>query len=155
MSKPQNSFFQIIPAKKNYPKIKTKSNVRIERNNYMSRPQIVVKNSPLWVKNDPKIKSKSKVRAEENIGNKSHSTAWVHLKTVFEPFPDPQKSPILQLKIFQLQISSTSLQLQVFSTSNFFNLKFIKHEISATSNFFHFSSTSNFFNFKFLQLQIH
>ena len=127
------------------------------------------KKSPLGpqkVQTDPKIKSKAKVRIEENIGNKSCSTAWVDLKTVFEPFPDPQNSPFLQL-----QISSTSLQLQIFSTSNLLSFKFLQLQISVTSNIFNFkslqnqmtttsiffqlytSSTSNFF-FKFkLQIQ--
>ena len=75
---------------KNDPKIKSKSNVRIEGNienescsTTWVDPQTVFepcsnpKNSPLGpqkVKNDPKIRSKSSVRIEVNIVNESCST---------------------------------------------------------------------------------
>ena len=49
---------------------------------------------PQKVKMNPKIKSKSKVRIEGTIENKSFSTTWVDPKTVFEPYPDQQNSPL-------------------------------------------------------------
>ena len=48
---------------------------------------------PQKVKNDPKIMSKSKVRIERTIENKSCSTTWVDIKTVFELYPDPENIP--------------------------------------------------------------
>ena len=86
----------------------------------VSEPYHDPKNSPLEpqkVKNDPKIKSKLKVRMKENIENKSCLTTWVQPKTVFEPYPD-------------FKGASNFLQLQISSTSNFFNLKFL--QISST-----------------------
>ena len=87
---------------KNAPKIRSKSNVRIDRNKENKETENCSttwvdhktvfelypnpKNSqlgPKKVKMTPKIKSKSKVRIEENIENKSYSTSWVVPKTVF------------------------------------------------------------------------
>ena len=87
MSRPQNSFWTLsqpqkqpvmAPKSQNYPKIKSKSNVRIERNRENEscsttwvdpktdfEPCPDPKNSslgPKKVKNDPKIKSKLKIR---------------------------------------------------------------------------------------------
>ena len=105
---------------KNDPKIKSKWNVRIERNienkicwTTWVDPKTVVelysnhKNSPLGppkVKNDPKnsplrlqkvknsrkIKSNSKVRIEESIKNESCSTIFVDPKTLIELKPVPK-----------------------------------------------------------------
>ena len=41
-----------------------------------------------------KKRSKNEARIEENIENKSVSTTYVDPKTVFEPHPDPEISPL-------------------------------------------------------------
>ena len=46
----------------------------------------------------PKL-SEKKVTIEKNIENKSFSTTCVDLKTVFEPYPDPKKSPLGPIKV--------------------------------------------------------
>ena len=100
MSRPQNSFWTLPRPKKiahlgpkkakNDPKIKSKSDVRIEGNienescstawvdhTTFFEPFRNPKNSPLGpqkVKNDLKIKSKSNVRIEGNIENEIWST---------------------------------------------------------------------------------
>ena len=86
---PKNSLLGLQKVK-NGPKIKSKSNVAIERNKENESclttwvdPKTVVdpypnpKNSTLGsqkVKNDPKIKAKSNVRIERNNKNESCST---------------------------------------------------------------------------------
>ena len=40
-----------------------------------------------------------KIRIEGTIENKSCSTTWVDLKTVFEPYPEPKDSPLGPQKI--------------------------------------------------------
>ena len=92
------------PKSQKYPKIKSKSNVRIEgtiENKSCSatwvdpktgfQPDPDPKNSPLGpkkVKNEPKIKSTSNIRIEGTIENKSYSTTWIDPKIAFEPYPD-------------------------------------------------------------------
>ena len=107
----------MAPKCQNDPKIKSKSNDRIEGNienescsTIWVDPKTVIepysdpKNSPLGpqkVKNDPKIKSKSKskVRIEGTIENKSFSTTWVDPKIVFQPNFDPEISPLGPQKV--------------------------------------------------------
>ena len=96
-----------LPQKvKNYPKIESKSNVRIERNKEnescsttwvdpksVVEPYPSLKNSPLGpqkVKNDPKIESKSNVEIERNKENESSSTTWVDPKSMLNPTPTPK-----------------------------------------------------------------
>ena len=50
---------------------------------------------PQKVKNYPKIRSKSNVRIEGNIENESCSTTQIDPRTVFKPYPNPNKSPLL------------------------------------------------------------
>ena len=60
----------------------------------MVRPQKQPIRAPKSEKKVPKIKSKSNVRIEETIENKSWLATWVDPKTIFEPNPEPKKSPL-------------------------------------------------------------
>ena len=90
------------------PKIKSKSNVRIEGNiehescstTWVDPIKVIEpypnpKNSPLGlqkVKNEQKIDSKSNARIEGNIENESCLSTWVDVKTVVDPYSDPKTS---------------------------------------------------------------
>ena len=96
---------EIQNSSQNDPKIKSKSQVRIEWTienksclTIWVDPKTVFelypnfKNCPLGsqgVKNYPKIKYKAKVRNRENIENKSCSATCVDPKTVLNPTPTP------------------------------------------------------------------
>ena len=113
MRRPQNGFWTFNNPKnsplgpqkvKNDPRIKSKSNVRFERNKedescsntWVDHKTVfepypnprIAHLGPKKMNNDPEIKTKSKARIEENIENKSWSTTWLDYKTVFEPYPD-------------------------------------------------------------------
>ena len=49
----------------------------------------------------PKL-SKNQMKIDDNIENESCSTTWVDPKTVFEPFPNPKKSPLGPKKVKKL-----------------------------------------------------
>ena len=113
MSRPQNCYqtqpwppkkpIRALKSKKNDPKIKSKSKVRIEGTieknffKYISRRKTVFepypkpKNSqlgPQKLKNDTKLKSNSNVRIEGIIENESCSFELV------DPYPNPKNNPL-------------------------------------------------------------
>ena len=107
MSKPQNSCRTLPQPRKvkNYPKIKSKSKVRIERKienescstiwvdlKTVVAPYSNPKISPLGpqkVKKKTKIKSKSKVRIEWNIENENDQLQAQTPKQLWNPIPTP------------------------------------------------------------------
>ena len=120
MSRSQNSFWTFpqppkkpirAPKRKNYPKIKLKSIVRIKRNKENEScstewldPKTVFepfpnpKNSSVGPQK-VKIESKSNVIIERNKENESCSTSWVDPKKVDEPYPNPTNSPLGPQKV--------------------------------------------------------